>query len=402
MVVRTIRQLLIAFVFLIFPTAAMAQAPSTPAPTSGDQLLKPEQLDALVAPIALYPDTLLSLVLMASTYPLEVVQASRWVDQNKNLKGDALKTAVDKQGWDDSVKSLAATPDALKMMSDQLDWSQKLGDAVLAQQPDVMDAIQRLRNRAQQNNKLQTTKQQKVTVTPASGGGGGGGGQQVITIEQADPNEVYVPYYDPNVVYGGWPYSDYPPYYWGYPGYIGTGIIGAGIGFGAGYLVGRWGSGNNIWGGGVNWGNRNIISNRPVNINNINAGNNWQHNPQHRQGVRYNNSNVQQRFGNNNVRNSAQNRMDFRGRSGNQVLSPGAGAAIGAGAGAAIGAGLGANRPGGGAGAGAGAGATVRAAAAATSPTVPAAAVEQPTGRRSGRARRPARRAAAPVHATTR
>jgi len=357
MVVRTIRQLLIAFVFLIFPAAAMAQAPSTPAPTSGDQLLKPEQLDALVAPIALYPDTLLSLVLMASTYPLEVVQASRWVDQNKNLKGDALKTAVDKQGWDDSVKSLAATPDALKMMSDQLDWTQKLGDAVLAQQPDVMDAIQRLRNRAQQNNKLQTTKQQKVTVTPASGGGGGGGGQQVITIEQADPNEVYVPYYDPNVVYGGWPYSDYPPYYWGYPGYIGTGIIGAGIGFGAGYLVGRWGSGNNIWGGGVNWGNRNIISNRPVNINNINAGNNWQHNPQHRQGVRYNNSNVQQRFGNNNVRNSAQNRMDFRGRSGNQVLSPGAGAAIGAGAGAAIGAGLGANRPGGGAGAGAGAGA---------------------------------------------
>jgi len=357
MVVRTIRQLLIAFVFLIFPAAAMAQAPSTPAPTSGDQLLKPEQLDALVAPIALYPDTLLSLVLMASTYPLEVVQASRWVDQNKNLKGDALKTAVDKQGWDDSVKSLAATPDALKMMSDQLDWTQKLGDAVLAQQPDVMDAIQRLRNRAQQNNKLQTTKQQKVTVTPASGGGGGGGGQQVITIEQADPNEVYVPYYDPNVVYGGWPYSDYPPYYWGYPGYIGTGIIGAGIGFGAGYLVGRWGSGNNIWGGGVNWGNRNIISNRPVNINNINAGNKWQHNPQHRQGVRYNNSNVQQRFGNNNVRNSAQNRMDFRGRSGNQVLSPGAGAAIGAGAGAAIGAGLGANRPGGGAGAGAGAGA---------------------------------------------
>jgi len=229
---------------------------------------------------------------------------------------------------------------------------------VLAQQPDVMDAIQRLRNKAQANNKLQTTKQQKVTVTPASGGGGGGGGggtQQYITIEQSDPNEVYVPYYDPSVVYGGWPYSDYPPYYWGYPGYIGAGVIAAGIGFGAGYLVGRWGSGNNIWGGGVNWGNRNIINNRPVNINNINAGNNWQHNPQHRQGVRYNNSNVAQKFGNNNVRNSANNRMDFRGRGGNQVLSPGAGAAIGAGAGAALGGALGNNRPGGGAGAGAGA-----------------------------------------------
>src|SRR4029077_965950 len=109
---------------------------------------------------------------------------------------------------------------------------------------------------------------------------------------------------------------DYPAYSWGYPGYIGAGVIAAGIGFGTGYLVGRWAGGNNIWGGGVNWGNRNI-TNRPVNINNINTGNignNWQHNPQHRQGVRYNNTNVAQKFGNNNVRNGAQNRMDFRGR----------------------------------------------------------------------------------------
>src|SRR5262249_58131815 len=123
----------------------------------------------------------------------------------------------------------------------------------------------------------QTTAQQKVTVTPASSGGGGGGGgggvQQYITIEQTDPNQVYVPYYDPNVVYGGWPYSDYPPYYWGYPGYIGAGVIGAGIGFGAGYLVGRWAGGGNYWGGGVNWGNRNIVSNPPGNINNITTRN---------------------------------------------------------------------------------------------------------------------------------
>src|SRR5215469_4868044 len=140
---------------ILLPLSATAQnQPSPPAP-SGDQLLKPEQLDALVSPIALYPDTLLSLVLMASTYPLEVVQAARWVDQNKSLKGDALKAEVDKQSWDDSVKNLVATPDVLKMMSDKLDWTQKLGDTVLAQQPDVMDAIQRLRNRAQQNNKLQ-------------------------------------------------------------------------------------------------------------------------------------------------------------------------------------------------------------------------------------------------------
>src|SRR6516225_10119906 len=124
---------IVAFVFalmVIAPVTAPAQT-STPAPaasTSTDQLLKPGELDALVAPIALYPDTLLSLVLMASTYPLEAVQAARWADQNKNLKGDALKTEVDKQGWDDSVKNLVATTDVLKMMSDKLDWTQKLGD----------------------------------------------------------------------------------------------------------------------------------------------------------------------------------------------------------------------------------------------------------------------------------
>src|SRR5262249_4228702 len=269
--------------------------------------------------------------------PLEVVQAARWVDQNKSLKGDALKAEVDKQSWDDSVKSLVATPDVLKMMSDKLDWTQKLGDAVLAQQPDVMDAIQRLRNRAQQNNKLQTTPQQTVTVKQE-------GGRQVVAIEQTDPNTVYVPYYDPNVVYGGWPYADYPPYYWGYPGYIGAGLIAAGIGWGAGYLVGRWAGGNYNWGGGVNWGNRNIVANRPR-VNPL-GGNNWTHNAAHRGGVRYNKVNVQNRFGNNNIRAGANQRMDFRGRSGNQVLNPGGGNRPGGGAGV----GAGANRPGGGGG----------------------------------------------------
>src|SRR5215475_7832911 len=146
----------IAFVlFLAFAPGANAQGQpaSTPASTSSDQLLKPEQLDALVSPIALYPDTLMAEVLMASTYPLEVVQAARWLEENKALKGDALKTALDQQGWDDSVKSLIATPSALNMMSSKLDWTQKLGDAVLAQQTDVMDSIQRLRARADANNK---------------------------------------------------------------------------------------------------------------------------------------------------------------------------------------------------------------------------------------------------------
>ena len=133
---------------------------------------------------------------MASTYPLEVVQAARWVDENKNLKGDALKAAVDKQGWDDSVKSLTATPSVLAMMSSKLDWTQKLGDAVLAQQADVMDAIQRLRAKADANNKLQSTPQQKVSKRSE-------GSKQVIVIEPTDPQTVYVPYYDPAVVYGG-------------------------------------------------------------------------------------------------------------------------------------------------------------------------------------------------------
>src|SRR5262245_51948130 len=170
--------------FIVFAQGANAQGQPAPAPASApsQQLLKPEELDALVSPIALYPDTLLAEVLMASTYPLEVVQAARFVDQNKNLKGDALKAEVDKQGWDESIKSLTATPDALKMMSAQLDWTQKLGDAVLAQQADVMDAIQRLRAKADANNKLQSTKEQKVTKKSE-------GGKQYIVIEPTDPQD---------------------------------------------------------------------------------------------------------------------------------------------------------------------------------------------------------------------
>ena len=156
---------MIAIALLFFAShASFAQttAAAPPADQSQQQLLSAGRLDALVAPIALYPDALLSEVLMASTYPLEVVEADRWADANKNLKGDALKGAVDKQSWDDSVKSLTATPDVLDMMSSKLDWTQQLGDAVLAQQPDVMDAIQRLRSKAQANNKLTSNKQQTV------------------------------------------------------------------------------------------------------------------------------------------------------------------------------------------------------------------------------------------------
>jgi hypothetical protein len=316
-------KILIALALLMaIPVAALAQtADKPPAPSSQAQpasqpppsaeLLKPEQLEALVAPIALYPDDLLANVLAASTYPLEVVQADRWLKERKNLKGDALKTEVEKQAWDDSVKALTSTADVLSMMSDKIDWTKNLGDAVLAQQPDMMDAIQRLRTKAYDNKKLVTTKQQKVSVQTQES-------KQVIVIESAAPDTMYVPYYDPAAVYGTWPYADYPPYYFGYPSYIGAGVIAAGLAFGTAWAIGRWG---NYWGGGCNWGNRNLYINHYNKINNI--GNNWQHNPSHRQGVRYNNANVQQRFGNNNLKAGVSNRMDFRGRDGQQVLRPG-------------------------------------------------------------------------------
>ena len=218
--------------------SSSAQPASQPPPSA--ELLKPEQLEALVAPIALYPDELLANVLAASTYPLEVVQADRWLKEHKTLKGDALKKEVEKQSWDNSVKALASTADVISMMSDKVDWTKNLGDAVLAQQPDVMDAIQRLRSKAYDNKKLVTTKQQKVSVQTQEN-------KQAIVIEQADPNTMYVPYYDPATVYGAWPYAEYPPYYFGYPSYIGAGVIAAGLAFGTGLgdrtlgqLLGRW------------------------------------------------------------------------------------------------------------------------------------------------------------------
>jgi uncharacterized protein DUF3300/endosialidase-like protein len=297
----------LAFACLVaLPFGALAQTPSPPAAAASQPQYKAEELEALVAPIALYPDTLLSLVLMASSYPLEVVQADRWAKENKSLKGDALKAAVEKQSWDDSVKSLVATPDVLAMMSTKLDWTQKLGDAVLAQQPDVMDAVQRMRSKAQANKKLNSTKEQKVTVKQEQN-------KQVIVIEPQDPNTVYVPYYNPAVVYGAWPYPAYPPYYFPAPGYIAAGVVATGLAFGAAYAVGRWAAGGRYWGGGVAWGSASINVNRSA----------WQHNSAHRHGVRYNNAAVAQKFGGGNIRGGSEGRMDFRGRGGDQVLRPG-------------------------------------------------------------------------------
>jgi hypothetical protein len=317
-------RLLIAAFFLFMPLLAVAQQPAAATPEANQPLLSQGELDALVAPIALYPDPLLAEVLMASTYPLEVVWAERWLndDKNKKLTEDQLKSSVDKQPWDQSVRSLVPTPSVLAMMSQNLDWTQKLGDAVLAQQSGVMDAVQRLRAKAQANNKLTTTKEQVVTVTQGSDN------KQTIIIEPASPDTVYVPYYEPSVVYGGWPYPSYPAYYFPVaPDYIATGIVASGIAFGAGYALGRWASGGNYWGGGVNWNRNDIAVNRPVQINNVGnnvgnkVGNSWQHNPKHRQGVGYSNANVQQKFGNNNNGNRTPGNgtaVDHRNQNGNR------------------------------------------------------------------------------------
>src|SRR5215510_6879798 len=290
------------------PFGAMAQQPAT-APTQS--LLKPAELDQLLAPIALYPDPLLSEVLIASTYPLEIVQADRWAKSNKALKGDALTGAAAKQSWDDSVKSLVQVPDVLGMMSEQLDWTQKLGDAVLAQQADVMDAVQRLRVRARANGKLESTKQQTVTVKTEDQ-------KQYVVIEPASPNEIYVPYYEPAVVYGDWPYPDYAPYYFPPPyGYISGAALATGVAFAAGVAARHAFWGNCDWGR----GNINVVTNRSANIANINRGK-WEHNADHRHGVRYNNADVRQKFDKTDIQAGKATRADFRGKDGQKVIDP--------------------------------------------------------------------------------
>jgi len=266
--------------------------PAAAAPVPDQAPLKPAELDGLVVPIALYPDALLANVLMASTYPLEVVRAERWLNQNKSLKNDQLKAAAEKQDWDASVKSLVAAPSVLQMMSERLEWTQKLGEAFLAQEQDVMDAVQRLRARAYERQKLVTTKEQVVTAKQEQN-------RQVISIEPAVPDTIYVPYYEPQVVYGDWPYADYPayPYYWGYPGYIAAGVIATGLAFGGAYALGRWASGG-YWGRGGYWGGSRINwAGGGINVNRGARVAHWSHNPAHRQGASYNNANLQQRFG---------------------------------------------------------------------------------------------------------
>jgi hypothetical protein len=268
---------------------------------------KAEEIEAIVAPIALYPDSLLAQVFMASTYPLEVVEAARWRDQNKNLKDKALEDALKQQSWDPSVKSLTVFPEVLSLMNEKLDWTQQLGDMFLADQKGVMDAVQRLRAKAKAEGNLETTQQQVVKEEPAPAGGST---ETIIVVEQADPQVVYVPTYNPTVVYGAWPYPAYPPYPYYPPGYAwGAAAISFGVGMAVGGAL--WGDCN--WGGGDVDIDVNNNFNRNTN-NNWNSNNkNWNHNPEHRKGAGYRDKASQNKFGKGQRQNAA-SRDQFRGR----------------------------------------------------------------------------------------
>jgi hypothetical protein len=305
--------------------ACVRPARGTAQESADSPTFKPEEIDQLVAPIALYPDSLLAQVLMASTYPLEVVEAARWSDANPNVKDKALEDAMQNQTWDPSVKSLTAFPQVLDMMNEKLDWTQKLGDAFLAQQSDVMDAVQRLRAKAKAEGNLETTKEQKVTVeqapvnveqkvvveAPQGSAPAAAPPETIIKIEPANPQVVYVPTYNPTVVYGGWPYPSYPPYSYYPPGYVAATSI---LSFGAGMAVGAalWGDCN--WGG---YGGHNDVNVNVNNYNNFNKTNisdkKWNHNTDHRKGVQYRDNKTRQRYGRGQTQ-AAKSRESFRGR----------------------------------------------------------------------------------------
>lgn len=295
-------------------TTSSAGSASAPAPIStaaaADGTFSQAQIDQLMAPIALYPDSLLSQVLMASTYPADVADAAKWSKANPQQSGDAAVRAVENESWDPSVKSLIAFPQVIQAMGDKPDWVQNLGDAFLESSKSVLDSAQRLRTKAQQTGSLKTTEQQTVSVEqePQTK-------QTVIKIEPTNPQTVYVPTYNPTVVYGAWPYPAYPPYYWYppamyYPGYYAGAALAFGIGVAA--VGALWGNCN--WGGGdinINTNRYNSInSNRQIGANQ----NRFQHNAQNRRGVPYRDSRSQQQYGRNVP--GAENRGDFRGRDG--------------------------------------------------------------------------------------
>jgi hypothetical protein len=296
---------------LVIEPVALAQQPApaagaTAAPAAGQskpsgKTFSQQDLDELMAPIALYPDALLAQVLMASTYPLEVVEAARWQKANSTLKDKALEDALQKVEWDPSVKALTAVPQVLTMMNEKLDWTTKLGDAFLAQQEELLKTAQSLRKKAEEAGNLKTSKEMTVKKETENS-------VQVIKIEQPDPQTVYVPTYNPATVYGTWWYSYPPPYYYYPPGYA---YGGAGLAFATGVFVGAA-----IWGN-CNWGgnNVNINVNKYNNFNksNINNGN-FNHNADHRKGAAYRDSGTAQKYNRGSSAQATQSRDQFRGK----------------------------------------------------------------------------------------
>jgi hypothetical protein len=301
---RCMTALLCAALLLPGETLAWAALQQPKATTASETAVKipADQLDSLVAPIALYPDPLLAQVLAASTYPLEIIQLQQWLAKNKDLKDQALADAVKKQNWEPSVQAMAALPEVVKRLADDIRWTTDLGNAFLAQQSDVMDSVQRMRKKAQDKGNLKTTEQQKVETKVIEE-------KTVIVVEQTNPQVVYVPSYDPVYVYGP-PIYPYPPIY--YPPYYGAGLA---ISFGVGLAIGAaWGGG---WGWGCGWGHNDIDVdinnnfNRNTNVNrggdrtnvgsgnrgNAGGGNKWQHNAQHRGAAPYADRGTAQKFG---------------------------------------------------------------------------------------------------------
>jgi len=270
-----------------FLVAQDQQPPPLPPP---NQVLTPDQLNDLVAPIALYPDPLLSQIMVASTYPLEVVQAYQWLQRSPGLTGPALTEAAQQQNWDPSVQALVIFPDVLKRLNDDVTWTTNLGNAFLAQQQDVMDAVQRMRQRAEQAGKLAPTPQENVIDTTDNG-------QPAIEIMPADPAVMYVPVYDPLWIWGPPLWYPYPRWYWPSRGVI---VGGVGFGFGAGIDVGLFfGGGWHGWGGWgwhPGWGSHAIIVNNTFihehgfnsgHIADVHGNGVWQHDAAHRAGVPY-------------------------------------------------------------------------------------------------------------------
>jgi hypothetical protein len=292
---------------LALPAGGFAQGGTeTPA------VFRQEELDQMLAPIALYPDSLLVQILMAATYPLEVTTAAQWVRVNPDLKDDRLAEAIEQKDWEPSVKSLVNFPSVLAMMNDRLDWTQKLGDAFLAQEEQIMATVQALREKAYAQGSLRPSDNQNVVVQ-----------DKEIVVEPANPDVIYVPVYDPYVVYGPWWYPAYPPYTFYPPGFIvGSNVLffGTGVFFGA-----AWGY---AWGG-FDWhrrhsfinANQHIRFNRHIDRRRFSdrfapgpdGRGRWRHDPVHRKGVIYRDRTTRERFGQG-TRPGVGSRQEFRGR----------------------------------------------------------------------------------------